>query len=359
MRKIIHVDMDCYFAAVEMRDFPEYRGKPLAVGGSRERRGVISTCNYKARRFGVRSAMATAYALKLCPDLILVPGRMQVYKEVSQQIRAIFSRYTELIEPLSLDEAYLDVSDCKLFKGSATLIAEAIRHDILAETGLTASAGVAPVKFLAKVASDLNKPNGLYVISPDKVPEFIKTLSLRKIPGVGKVTAEKLSSLGLNTCGDIQTYPKQDLITRFGKFGAVLIERSHGIDERGLSVSRERKSVGVETTLAQDIYSLEQCQQVMPGLIHELSTRLSRSAKDRQIHKQVVKLKFSDFKQTTIEHRSDEVSIVMFYELLSQAMARQEGRGIRLLGISVGLAESKDTLQPIMARETKQLDLVF
>jgi len=305
VRKIIHVDMDCYFAAVEMRDFPEYRGKPLAVGGSRERRGVISTCNYEARRFGVRSAMATAYALKLCPDLILVPGRMQVYKDVSSQIRAIFSRYTELIEPLSLDEAYLDVSDCKQYKGSATLIAEAIRRD--------------------------------NVIPPDKVSEFIKTLPLRKIPGVGKVTAEKLSSLGLNTCGDVQTYPKQELISRFGKFGAVLIERAQGIDDRGLSVSRERKSVGVETTLAQDIYTLEQCQQVMPGLIQELSTRLSRSAKDRQIHKQVVKLKFSDFKQTTIEHRSNDVSVMMFYELLAQAMARQEGRGIRLLGVAVGL----------------------
>ncbi|WP_088210925.1 DNA polymerase IV [Shewanella sp. Shew256] len=359
MRKIIHIDMDCYFAAVEMRDFPEYRGKPLAVGGSRVQRGVISTCNYEARKFGVRSAMATGYALKLCPDLILVPGRMQVYKEVSQQIRAIFSRYTELIEPLSLDEAYLDVSDCKLFKGSATLIAEAIRRDILAETGLTASAGVAPIKFLAKVASDLNKPNGQCVIPPDEVAEFVKSLSLRKIPGVGKVTAEKLSSLGLNTCADVQAYPKQELIARLGKFGAVLVERAHGIDDRGISVSRERKSVGVETTLAQDIHTLEQCQQVMPGLIQELSSRLGRSAKGRQIHKQVVKLKFNDFKQTTIEHRSDEVSVVMFYELLSQAMARQEGRGIRLLGVSVCLAESKDTLSPLMARETKQLDFVF
>lgn len=208
MRKIIHIDMDCYYAAVEMRDFPEYRGKPLAVGGSSDRRGVISTCNYEARKFGVHSAMATAYALKLCPDLILVPTRMQVYKDVSLQIREIFSRYTQVIEPLSLDEAYLDVSECQQYKGSATLIAAAIRRDILAETGLTASAGIAPVKYLAKVASDLNKPNGQYVITPEAIPEFVKTLSLRKIPGVGKVTAEKLSSLGLNTCGDVQCYSK-------------------------------------------------------------------------------------------------------------------------------------------------------
>ncbi|WP_133178595.1 DNA polymerase IV [Shewanella decolorationis] len=355
MRKIIHIDMDCYFAAVEMRDFPEYRGKPLAVGGSRVQRGVISTCNYEARKFGVRSAMATGYALKLCPDLILVPGRMQVYKEVSQQIRAIFCRYTELIEPLSLDEAYLDVSDCKLFKGSATLIAEAIRRDIFTETGLTASAGVAPIKFLAKVASDLNKPNGQCVIPPDEVAEFVKSLSLRKIPGVGKVTAEKLSLLGLNTCADVQAYPKQELIARFGKFGTVLVERAHGIDDRGISVSRERKSVGVETTLAQDIYTLEQCQQVMPGLIQELSVRLSRSAKDRQIHKQVVKLKFSDFKQTTIEHRSHDISVMLFYELLAQAIGRQEGRGIRLLGVAVGLADKS----PIVEVESLQTQLAF
>ncbi|MCH1929185.1 DNA polymerase IV [Shewanella sp. A25] len=359
MRKIIHIDMDCYFAAVEMRDFPEYRGKPLAVGGSLERRGVISTCNYEARKFGVRSAMATAYALKLCPDLILVPGRMQVYKDVSQQIRAIFGRYTELIEPLSLDEAYLDVSDCKLYKGSATLIAEAIRRDIVNETGLTASAGIAPVKFLAKVASDLNKPNGQYVITPSELPEFVKSLSLRKIPGVGKVTAEKLSALGLNTCGDVQAFPTQQLIARFGKFGNVLAERAKGIDERGISVGRERKSVGVETTLAKDIHTLEQCQQVMPGLLQELAQRLSRSAKDRQIHKQVVKLKFNDFKQTTIEHRSDEVSVVLFYDLLAQAMARQEGRGIRLLGVSVGLAEGKQSKQVKLEVNSAQLGFSF
>lgn len=358
MRKIIHIDMDCYFAAVEMRDFPEYRGKPLAVGGSSDRRGVISTCSYEARKFGVRSAMATAYAFKLCPELILVPGRMQVYKEVSLQIREIFSRYTALIEPLSLDEAYLDVSECQQYQGSATLIAEAIRGDILAETGLTASAGIAPVKFLAKVASDLNKPNGQYVITPKTVPEFVKTLSLRKIPGVGKVTAEKLSQLGLNTCGDVQTYPRQELLARFGKFGAVLIERAHGVDERGISIGQERKSVGVETTLAKDIYTLEQCQQVMPGLIQELALRLSRSAKDRKIHKQVVKLKFSDFKQTTIEHRSEEVSVNLFYDLLTQALVRQDARGIRLLGISVGLADSTLDVASKLNTQT-QLDLAL
>lgn len=358
MRKFIHVDMDCFFAAVEMRDFPELRGKPIAVGGRSDRRGVISTCNYQARTFGVRSAMASAYALRLCPDLILVPGRMSVYKEVSNQIRDVFAKYTDLIEPLSLDEAYLDVSDCSLYKGSATLIAEAIRHDIFNATGLTASAGIAPVKFLAKIASDLNKPNGQYVITPNNIPEFVKTLPLRKIPGVGKVTGEKLSALGLNTCADVQAYPQAALIERFGKFGLLLIERAQGIDTRGISTHRERKSVGVETTLAKDIYTQNQCEQVMPGLIQELSSRISRSAKDRKIQKQVVKIKFNDFKQTTIEHRSDEISVKLFYELLTQALERREGRGIRLLGVSVGLL-CESLKSQAETDDVEQLDLAF
>ncbi|MCG9728853.1 DNA polymerase IV [Shewanella sp. Isolate13] len=358
MQKIIHVDMDCFYAAVEMRDFPELRGKPIAVGGRSDRRGVISTCNYEARQFGVRSAMASGYALKLCPDLILVPGRMQVYKEVSSQIRAVFERYTDLIEPLSLDEAYLDVTDSPHCKGSATLIAEAIRADILAETGLTASAGIAPVKFLAKIASDLNKPNGQYVIRPDMIDEFVKTLPLIKIPGVGKVTAKKLAELGLHTCSDIQAYPEPKLIERFGKFGSVLIERAKGIDRRSISPNRERKSVGVETTLAKDIHTLEQCRAVMPQLIQELGARVSRSAKDRRIHKQVVKIKFEDFKQTTIEHRSDEISVNLFYQLLEQAMERQHERGIRLLGVSVGLASNSATIEDNDV-DSSQMDLGF
>ncbi|RTR32889.1 DNA polymerase IV [Shewanella atlantica] len=360
MKKIIHIDMDCYFAAVEMRDFPELRGKPIAVGGRSDRRGVISTCNYEARQFGVRSAMASGYALKLCPDLILVPGRMSVYKEVSAQIREVFSRYTDLIEPLSLDEAYLDVTDCTQCQGSATLIAEAIRQEIFDITGLTASAGIAPVKFLAKIASDLNKPNGQYVITPNMIPAFVKDLPLTKIPGVGKVTGKKLEDIGLITCSDLQEYPQRALIERFGKFGSVLIERAQGIDTRNISPHRERKSVGVETTLAKDIYSLEQCKGVMPQLIQELATRIKRSAKERTIHKQVVKLKFNDFKQTTIEHRSDEVSVKLFYDLLSQALERQQGRGIRLLGVSVGLASQSDNdrAEENEVRES-QMDLGF
>ncbi|MDX1283111.1 DNA polymerase IV [Shewanella colwelliana] len=359
MKKFIHVDMDCFYAAVEMRDFPELRGKPIAVGGRSDRRGVISTCNYEARQFGVRSAMASAYALKLCPNLILVPGRMSVYKEVSSQIRSVFAHYTDLVEPLSLDEAYLDVTDCEQHKGSATLIAAAIRQDIFELTGLTASAGIAPVKFLAKIASDMNKPNGQYVITPDRIEGFVKTLPLIKIPGVGKVTAAKLEQIGLVTCLDVQQYPKQALLERFGKFGSVLVDRAYGIDPRGLSLNRERKSVGVETTLAKDIYTFEQCKSVMPQLIQELGARLSRSAKTRGIHKQVVKLKFDDFKQTTIEHRSDALSVKLFYELLSQALNRREGRGIRLLGVSVGLESAAVISDSEDEVSTAQLNLGF
>lgn len=341
MGKIIHIDMDCYFAAVEMRDFPELKGKPMAVGGSRDRRGVISTCNYEARAYGVRSAMATAYALKLCPELILRPGRMEVYKAVSVQIREIFGRYTDLIEPLSLDEAYLDVSDCSLYQGSATRIAEAIRADILRETGLTASAGVAPVKFVAKVASDLNKPNGQYVVTPDTLMDFVRQLPLGKIPGVGKVTEERLAAMGLKTCDDVQHLPAATLAQHFGKFGAVLYERAHGRDERAVVSHRERKSVGVETTLPKDLHTEAQCREVMSSLIPELNRRLGRSGAGRRLNKLVVKLKFDDFRQTTIESRADEPSVRLFESLLSQAFLRADGRGIRLVGISVGLASQE------------------
>lgn len=237
MRKIIHVDMDCFFAAVEMRDNPALRDIPIAIGGSRERRGVISTANYPARKFGVRSAMPTGMALKLCPHLTLLPGRFDAYKEASNHIREIFSRYTSRIEPLSLDEAYLDVTDSVHCHGSATLIAQEIRQTIFSELQLTASAGVAPVKFLAKIASDMNKPNGQFVITPAEVPAFLQTLPLAKIPGVGKVSAAKLEAMGLRTCGDVQKCDLVILLKRFGKFGRILWERSRGLTSATLTAN--------------------------------------------------------------------------------------------------------------------------
>lgn len=343
LRKIIHIDMDCYYAAVEMRDNPEYRNVPLAIGGSSDRRGVISTCNYQARKFGVRSAMATAHALKLCPDLVLTPGRMALYSEISQQIREIFGRYTDKIEPLSLDEAYLDVSDCTLFSGSATLIAEDIRQTIFAETQLTASAGVAPCKFVAKIASDENKPNGICVIPPDRLDDFVIGLPLGKIPGVGKVTLAKLNNIGLYSCADVRLFPFDDLIKRFGKFGAVIWDRSHGLDERNLSLSRKRKSVGVERTLAVDIHSEEDCIKMVDNLFPKLQERLA-TAKS-QIQSQGIKLKFSDFQQTTVEHRCQQLNKDYFLELLTEGLSRQENRGIRLVGLHVGLANASENKQ--------------
>jgi DNA polymerase-4 len=329
--------MDCFFAAVEMRDNPAYRSVPLAIGGSTSQRGVISTCNYLAREYGVRSAMATSQALKLCPSLVLAPGHMELYSQISKQLRQIFARYTDKIEPLSLDEAFLDVSDSSLFGGSATLIAEDIRRAIFTETQLTASAGVAPCKFVAKIASDENKPNGICVVTPDALDSFVINLPLRKIPGVGKVTAEKLSNMGLHTCADVRAFPFEQLLKRFGKFGPVIWDRSHGIDERELSTSRQRKSVAVERTLAEDIHSQEECQALVERLYPKLLERLEKSSPDLLIQSQGVKLKFNDFQTTTVEHRRKKLDLAYFSDLLEEAFSRSGGRRIRLVGLQIGL----------------------
>ena len=341
MRKIIHVDMDCFFAAVEMRDNPALRDIPIAIGGSRVQRGVISTANYPARKYGVRSAMPTAMALKLCPHLTLLPGRFEAYREASHQIREIFSRYTSLIEPLSLDEAYLDVTDSPHCHGSATLMAEEIRRTIFRETQLTASAGIAPVKFLAKIASDLNKPDGQYVIAPADVPAFLRTLPLSKIPGVGKVSAAKLETLGLRTCEDVQNSDLAMLLKRFGKFGRVLWERSQGIDERHISSDRLRKSVGVERTLIEDIHEWEECEAIInQHLYPELERRLAKIKPDLLIARQGVKLKFADFQRTTQEHVWPRLNKD---DLLATARKtwneRRSGRGVRLVGLHVTLLD--------------------
>lgn len=340
MRKIIHVDMDCFYAAVEMRDNPALRDVPIAIGGSRERRGVISTANYPARRYGVKSAMPTATALKLCPQLTLLPGRFDAYKQASAQIQQIFKRYTSKVEPLSLDEAYLDVTECLACQGSATLIAEEIRLSIFQETGLTASAGVAPIKFLAKIASEVNKPNGLYVIPPHRVDHFLKTLPLSKIPGVGEVSSRKLADLGLYTCADIQKVELSFLLKTFGKFGRSLWEKSQGIDTRDVESHRIRKSVGVETTLSEDIEQWGHCLDVIEKLYTELERRLRQVRPDLRVARQGVKFKFSDFQQTTLEHIWSELTKQDFIDLaLKLWQQRRQGRSVRLIGLHVNLLD--------------------
>ena len=340
MRKIIHIDMDCFFAAVEMRDNPALRDIPIAIGGSRVQRGVISTANYPARKFGVRSAMPTGMALKLCPHLTLLPGRFEAYREASHHIREIFSRYTSLIEPLSLDEAYLDVSDSPHCHGSATLMAQEIRQTIFKELALTASAGVAPVKFLAKIASDLNKPDGQFVLTPAEVPAFLKTLPLSKIPGVGKVSAAKLESMGLRTCEDVQNSDLAMLLKRFGKFGRILWERSQGIDEREIHNDRQRKSIGVERTLEEDIHEWSDCEAIIERLYPELERRLAKVKPDLLIARQGVKLKFNDFQLTTQEHVWPKLNKD---DLIATAQKswheRRAGRGVRLVGVHVTLLD--------------------
>jgi DNA polymerase-4 len=341
-KKIIHVDMDCFYAAVEMRDFPEYRDIPLAVGGDGPR-SVLCTCNYIARQFGVRSAMSAIKAKQLCPELKIVHGRMTVYKDVSNHIREIFSRYTDLIEPLSLDEAYLDVSETTLCQGSATLIAEQIRADIFNELNLTASAGIAPNKFIAKIASDENKPNGQCVIPPEQVANFVEHLSLKKIPGIGPKTFQKLQQAGFSTCHDIRASSIANLTLIVGKFATSLYEKAHGIDNRELEVSRQRKSLAIETTLSTDIYTEQECFAVVDSLLPKLLARLNKVS-GLKIVRQGIKLKFNDFNQTTVEQQSHSPNQETYMTLLSKAYTRANKngiqRGVRLVGLTLGFAET-------------------
>lgn len=341
-RKIIHVDCDCFYAAVEMRDDPALAGRPLAVGGRPERRGVIATCNYEARAYGVRSAMSSHKALVLCPQLLIVPPDMVRYRQAAQRIREIFERYTETIEPLSLDEAYLDVTDSTWFGGSATRIAEAIRRDVKAEVGITVSAGVAPNKFLAKIASDWRKPDGLFVIPPGDIEAFMLTLPVARLPGVGRVTAARMEALGVSTCADLQQLDPVLLGREFGRFGSRLYELARGQDERPVQVSRERKSISVEHTFDRDLLDLEACLGELEPLLQRLMERIQRAG-DVAISKQFVKLKFDNFRQTTVECLSTRLSLARYRSLLEDAWQRQ-ARPVRLVGVGVRLLE-QDPLQ--------------
>jgi len=333
-RKIIHCDCDCFYASIEMRDNPALRGKPIAVGGSPERRGVVATCNYEAREFGIHSAMASATARRLCPDLIIIRTDMEKYRLASSQIHEIFQRYTDLIEPLSLDEAFLDVSDCDEFRGSATRIAEAIRNEVREVVGITISAGIAPNKFLAKIASDWNKPDGQFAVLPNDVDDFVAKLAVKKLHGVGKVTAAKMHRLNLRTCKDLQNFGADALTEHFGSFGERLFELSRGIDNRPVSTDRIRKSVSVENTFDTDLPDLDSSLEAMLGLLPKLELRLNRLDNHYAIKKQFVKLKFHDFVTTTVEMLSEDTNPENYHTLCEQGFARGE-RAVRLIGVGV------------------------
>lgn len=347
MRKIIHCDCDCFYAAIEMRDNPALAGQPVAVGGRPERRGVIATCNYPARAFGVHSAMSSARALRLCPNLILLPPDFPRYRAASQQILAIYREYTPLVESLSLDEAYLDVTGLPHCKGSATLMAQEIRARIRATVGITASAGIAPNKFLAKVASDWNKPDGQFVIRPQDVDAFTAALPVKKIFGVGRVTAEKLRARGVETCGDLRSWSVERLTREFGRFGERLYDLCRGIDHRPVQPDRIRKSLSVETTYDHDLPDLAACLAALPALQEEFHRRLERH-RDRlpPIHQAVVKIKFADFSQTTIQCRADAPPPPEVWQRLLTAAYARHGGAVRLLGIGVQLAPPNDLPLP-------------
>lgn len=335
-RKIIHIDMDAFYASVEQRDNPDYRGKPLAVGGSRER-GVVAAASYEARKYGVRSAMSSALAYRKCPHIIFVKPRFDKYKAISNQIRAIFHEYTDLVEPLSLDEAYLDVTNNKKGLPSATLIAQEIRERIFQATGLTASAGISINKFLAKTASDVNKPNGQMLIAPEKAADFIRTLPIDRFYGIGKVTAEKMHQLGILSGEELLKWPEAELVRLFGKSGRYYYHIARGIDERPVNPNRIRKSIGAENTFSHNLTQEEEMLEELSVIAEEVAGRLEKHG--RQGKTITIKIKFADFVQIT---RSRTLSYAFSSRKTIEKIAHElllleklEKKEVRLLGITI------------------------
>lgn len=347
LRKIIHIDMDAFYASIEQRDFPEYRGKPIVVGGSPEGRGgVVATASYEARKFGIRSAMPSKRALQLCPDAIFVRPRFDVYKEVSRRIREIFHRYTDLIEPLSLDEAFLDVTEDKLQIGSAIEVAKLIKQAIKDELRLTASAGVSVNKFVAKIASDMQKPDGLTFIGPSAIEDFMEKLPVEKFFGVGKVTADKMKRMGLHTGADLKKLTEADLTQHFGKPGRFYYRIVRGIDERPVEPHRETKSLSAEDTFPYDLTTLEEMYTELDKLSLTVHNRLVKyNLKGRTI---TLKVKYSDFRQITrnlsLGYPVNDVATIQAIARQLMAAAFYEDNKIRLLGI--GLSNFGEILPP-------------
>lgn len=357
-RKIIHVDMDAFYASVEQRDDPALRGRPVAVGGS-ARRGVVAAASYEARGYGVRSAMPSLSARRLCPELVFVRPRFDRYRAVSAQLRTIFARYSDLVEPLSLDEAYLDVSADRARLGSATATAVAIREAIAAETGLTASAGVSYNKFLAKLASDQHKPDGLCVIRPEQGAAFVAALPVRRFHGVGPKTAERMARLGIHSGADLRARDRAWLALHFGKFADYLYRAARGEDRRPVRAERERKSIGAERTFAEDLVAAPAVLAALDAIVDLLWERVTRQPlRGRTV---TVKVKYADFRQLT-RARSIEWPVEERAQLAALASAAVRPllppeRGVRLLGVALsGLARPAP---PAVARAPAQQALAF
>lgn len=345
MRKIIHVDMDCFYAAVEEKYNPNYRGRPLAVGGPANSRGVLCTANYEARKFGVKAAIPSSRAVKLCPHLLIVPPHFDLYKAESKKVREIMQAFTKNLEPLSLDEAYLDVTDSPHFENSATRIAQEIRKRIFEETGLKASAGVAPNKFLAKIASDWKKPNGLFVIRPADIETFMPPLKVEKIFGVGKVTAQKMHEKNIHTCGDLQRLSLFELQQFFGSSRAHdLYQLSRGVDERKVVSSWERKSLTVEETFNKDRTTWSAIEDEIKPLYDEWIHRIEKGSWHDKIKGIVVKIKYHDFKasthETTWTYQGSLPDLQQFQQLFYNAWSKRP-EPIRLMGLGARFGSEK------------------
>jgi DNA polymerase IV len=345
-RVIIHLDMDCFYAAIEVRDRPSLRGKPVGVGGARDRRGVLTTCNYEARKFGVRSAMPTFMALQRCPNLMVLPTRFDVYRREAAIIRGILYQFSSIIEPLSLDEAYLDVT---AHPGPPGPLAQEIRRMIFQKTKLTSSAGIGPNKLIAKIASEINKPNSQFEVQPEEAPEFMKGLPVRKLWGIGEKSERKLEELGVKTCAELQRFSRSELVDLFGKFGLDLYDLCRGVDHRPVEPDRPRKSLSTEETFAVDLTTLEQCEEKLEELFQDLMADLAQKESTREITKIFVKLKLNDFTRTTAERAGLAPTLADFRSLLDEAFART-GKPVRLIGVGVRLA---DTMP-----ESGQMDLL-
>lgn len=338
-RKIIHVDMDAYYAAIEQRDEPRLRGRPVVVGGDPRGRGVVATASYEARRYGIRSAMPCAHAWRLCPQAVFLKPRFEVYQAVSQQIRAVFARYTDAIEPVGLDEAYLDVSGLRVCRGSATLIARDLKTAVRAATGLVASAGVSYNKFLAKLASDLDKPDGLAVIPPADGPAFVARLPIGRFHGIGRATEQKMLALGIASGADLLGWSEARLVEHFGKAGHWYAQLARGEDDRPVHTHRVRKSLGAETTYARDLSAADEIDAALAALVAEVAGDLERRALAGRTL--TLKVRYADFETVTRAHtlgaQARYAQAADLHAVLPGLLARTEAavRPVRLLGLTV------------------------